>query len=112
MLAAAYDKIDEVLNDRELLCIFPEGSITRDGAISDFKKGIEKILDRTPVPVVPMALAGLWGSWFSRYKGRAMKGLPKRIPDVTFCATTAVPAEQATAEYLQEKVSQLVEQSS
>lgn len=112
MLAAAYDKIDEVLNDRELLCIFPEGSITRDGAISDFKKGIEKILERTPVPVVPMALSGLWGSWFSRYKGKAMKGLPKRIPDVTFCASTAVPAEQATAEYLQERVSQLVEQSS
>ncbi|MEL0035030.1 MAG: MFS transporter [Gammaproteobacteria bacterium] len=112
MLAAAYDKIDEVLNDRELLCIFPEGSITRDGAISDFKKGIEKILDRAPVPVVPMALAGLWGSWFSRYKGRAMKGLPKRIPDVTFSAATPVPAEQVTAEYLQEKVSQLVEQSS
>ena len=60
---------------------------------------------------VPMALLGLWGSWFSRYKGKAMKGLPKRIPDVTFRASGAVPAEQATAEHLQSKVTELLERS-
>ena len=111
MLAAAYDKIEETLNERELLCIFPEGAITRDGEMATFKKGIEKILERTPVPVIPMALLGLWGSWFSRYKGKAMKGLPKRIPDVTFRASGAVPAEQATAEHLQSKVTELLERS-
>ena len=111
MLAAAYDKIEETLNERELLCIFPEGAITRDGEMATFKKGIEKILERNPVPVIPMALLGLWGSWFSRYKGKAMKGLPKRIPDVTFRATGAVPAEQATAEHLQSKVTELLERS-
>lgn len=109
MLDAAYDKIEETLNERELLCIFPEGAITRDGEMATFKKGIEKILERNPVPVIPMALVGLWGSWFSGYKGKAMKGLPKRIPDVTFRATEAVPADQATAEHLQSKVTELFE---
>ena len=77
LLDRAYEKISEALQQGELVCIFPEGGLTGDGEIQPFKHGIEKILKRTPVPVVPMALKGLWGTWFSRKKGRAMKGLPK-----------------------------------
>jgi len=77
LLDRAYEQIAEALQQGELVCIFPEGGLTPDGDIQPFKHGIEKILKRTPVPVVPMALKGLWGTWFSRKKGRAMKGLPR-----------------------------------
>ena len=77
LLDRAYEQIAEALQRGELVCIFPEGGLTPDGDIQPFKHGIEKILKRTPVPVVPMALKGLWGTWFSRKAGRAMKGLPK-----------------------------------
>ncbi len=75
---AAFDAAAKVLKDGELLCIFPEGGITKDGTLQEFKGGIMKILERTNqqglvVPVVPMALTNLWGSFFSRVEqGGAM----------------------------------------
>ena len=77
LLNEAYEEIANALENGELVCIFPEGGLTPDGEIQEFKGGISKILQRTPVPVVPMALRGLWGTWFSRKGGRAMKGLPR-----------------------------------
>lgn len=77
LLQKAYDSIAEALENGELVCIFPEGGLTPDGSIQELRPGIERILERTPVPVVPMALSGLWGTWFSRIKGRAMKGWPR-----------------------------------
>ncbi len=62
----------QVLDEGELLCIFPEGAITRDGKLAEFKGGIMKILQSNPVPVIPMALHNLWGSFFSRISGKAM----------------------------------------
>jgi hypothetical protein len=79
MLEEAYDLIARYLDDGEVVCIFPEGCITRDGEIGTFRSGIERIVQRNPVPVVPMALQGLWGSFFSRKYGPAMKGLPRRF---------------------------------
>ena len=75
---AAFDAAAKVLKDGDLLCIFPEGGITRDGNLQEFKGGIMKILERTTqqgvvVQVVPMALTHLWGSFFSRVeRGGAM----------------------------------------
>ena len=75
---AAFDAAAKVLKDGDLLCIFPEGGITRDGKLQEFKGGIMKILERTTqqgvaVQVVPMALTHLWGSFFSRVEqGGAM----------------------------------------
>jgi len=68
LLEKAYDRI---------AVIFPEGGLTPDGELQELKPGITKILERTPVPVIPMAISGLWGTWFSRKGGRAMKGLPR-----------------------------------
>lgn len=62
---AALDAIAEGLANGDLLCIFPEGKLTRDGEPDEFKSGIERIIARTPAPVIPMALQGLWGSFFS-----------------------------------------------
>jgi 1-acyl-sn-glycerol-3-phosphate acyltransferase len=70
---AAFDAAAKVLDDGDLLAIFPEGGITRDGTLQEFKGGIMKILERNPVPVIPMALTNLWGSFFSRVEqGGAM----------------------------------------
>lgn len=68
----AYDEIAAALDAGDLIFIFPEGQLTSDGEIAPFKGGLNKILRRNPVPVLPMALSGLWGSFFSRKYGRAM----------------------------------------
>ncbi len=73
MLERAYDKIAAYLDEGEVVCIFPEGRITDNGDLYPFKKGITRIIERTPVTVVPMALRGLWGSFFSRWGGTAMR---------------------------------------
>ncbi|MEE7559913.1 MFS transporter, partial [Xanthomonas sp. Kuri4-2] len=70
LMQRAFDEIDAALADGELVCIFPEGALTRDGAIAPFKSGVEKILARRPVPVVPMALRGMWSSMWSRRDSR------------------------------------------
>ncbi|OWY35031.1 MFS transporter [Herbaspirillum aquaticum] len=62
----AFVDIAQALHEGELVCISPEGKLTRDGEINPFKGGVQKIIDRSPVPVLPMALRGLWGSLFSR----------------------------------------------
>jgi 1-acyl-sn-glycerol-3-phosphate acyltransferase len=73
----AFDLISHELRDDNLVCIFPEGKITFDGTLNSFKPGVERILARDQVPVIPMAITGLWGSFFSRIKGKAMAGVPK-----------------------------------
>ncbi|MCH7503245.1 MAG: MFS transporter [Proteobacteria bacterium] len=75
----AFDKVDEELKAGNIVCIFPEGGITRDGEIQRFRPGIEKIIARRAVPVVPVALGRLWGSWFSRRKGGGIRKLPGRL---------------------------------
>lgn len=72
----AFDSIAAELEDGNLVVIFPEGKITQTGELNKFQPGVEKIINRTPVPVVPLALRGMWGTWSSRKKGRALKGLP------------------------------------
>ena len=66
---AAFDEIKRGLEAGDLLCIFPEGKLTKDGEIDEFKPGVERIIQATPAPVIPMALRGLWGSWFSPQDG-------------------------------------------
>jgi 1-acyl-sn-glycerol-3-phosphate acyltransferase len=77
LVRRAYDKIDEALAAGEIVCIFPEGQITRDGELKPFRRGIERIIRTNPVPVIPMALCGLWGSFFSHRGGPAMRRLPR-----------------------------------
>ena len=78
---AAFQQARRVLDDGDLLGIFPEGAITRDGQLGEFKGGLMKILATHPVPVVPLALQNLWGSFFSRVElGTAMvPALPPRL---------------------------------
>jgi 1-acyl-sn-glycerol-3-phosphate acyltransferase len=65
LLDEAFDRIAAELEDGQIVCVFPEGKLTRDGRLNPFRTGVERILARTPVPVVPMAIKGMWGSFFS-----------------------------------------------
>ena len=73
----AFDKISQCLENGEIVCIFPEGTLTKTGEINLFKRGLSQILTRNPVPVIPVALQGLWGSFFSRKHGKAMAHFPR-----------------------------------
>jgi len=79
LLEESYDRIDEELQAGNVVCIFPEGAITRDSEIHSFRPGIEKIIERNPVPVIPVALCGLWGSWFSRQSGGGIRKVPGKL---------------------------------
>jgi len=79
VMNAAFDAVDEELAAGNIVCIFPEGAISRDGEIQRFRPGIEKIIERRAVPVIPASLGCLWGSWFSRRKDGGIRKLPGRI---------------------------------
>jgi len=75
MMSEALDAIDRALAAGELVMIFPEGDMTRDGDLGPIRSGVERIVARRPVPVLPIALRGLWGSFFSHAGGTPpMKG--------------------------------------
>jgi 1-acyl-sn-glycerol-3-phosphate acyltransferase len=110
---AAFDAAAKVLKDGDLLAIFPEGNITRDGSLQAFKGGIMKILERTRqqglmVPVVPMALNNLWGSFFSRVEKAGAMARPFRrgaFNRVGLNVGASVQPELVTPELLFERVS-------
>jgi 1-acyl-sn-glycerol-3-phosphate acyltransferase len=107
----AFAEARKVLDAGDLLCIFPEGGITRDGELAEFKGGVMKVLQTHPVPVVPLALQNLWGSFFSRIeRGAAMvrplrRGLFSRVGLV---AGAALPAAEVTPQRLRARVAQLL----
>lgn len=104
----AFTEIEQALSEGHIVCIFPEGRLTSDGEIGEFMRGIDIVLKRSPVPVIPMALKGMWGSYFSRYKGRACKGIPTRFwSKIEIEAGEPVDPKEATSLIMKEKVEQL-----
>ena len=98
LLADAFARIDEELGEGHIVCIFPEGGITKDGEIQQFRPGIEKIIERRAVPVIPIALGGIWGSWFSRQSGGGLRKIPGRLwANVNVRIGEAVPPHDVTA---------------
>ncbi|MBK8285444.1 MAG: MFS transporter [Ahniella sp.] len=106
MLARAYAEIEKALDAGEVVGIFPEGQLTRDGEINPFRSGIERILASRPVPVVPMALRGMWGSIFSRRDSALQRArLPRRFwSRIGLSVDPAWPAADVTAAKLEERV--------
>ncbi len=106
LLRRAFEEIDAALADGQLVGIFPEGALTKDGQIAPFKNGVERILERRPVPVVPMALRGMWASMWSRRDSRLGRmRVPRRFrAHVEVVADAPVAGEQATAAALEAKV--------
>jgi 1-acyl-sn-glycerol-3-phosphate acyltransferase len=105
MKERAFEQVAEALEAGELVCIFPEGRLTATGEMGPFRPGVERILARTPVPVVPMALRGLWGSFFSRDGGPAMRRPLRRVwSRIELVCGTPLPASAASVEALQAQV--------
>ena len=106
----AFVRIREELEAGEVVCIFPEGKLTDDGEVAEFRAGIEKIVADYPVPVIPMALSGLWGSFFSHKGGKALTRLPRRFwSRIKLAVGDAVAPEQVRADDLRERVMSLRE---
>jgi 1-acyl-sn-glycerol-3-phosphate acyltransferase len=98
----AFEKVDAELAEGNIVCIFPEGAITLDGEVARFRPGIEKIIERRPVPVIPVALGRLWGSWFSRRNDGGLRKLPGRLfARVPVTIGEPVRASEVTAEKLE-----------
>jgi len=98
VLERAYDNIAAALADGQLVCIFPEGQLTRDGEIGKFRPGVSRILERTPVAVIPMALSGLWRSIFSRNRDKWKVAV--LFPSVSLAAGPALAPSAASPEAL------------
>jgi len=79
LMNEAFEKVDAELAAGNIVCIFPEGGITTDGEIQRFRPGIERVIANRPVPVVPVALQNMWGSWFSRSNGGRIRKFPRRL---------------------------------
>ena len=109
LMEKAYVDIAQALHEGDLVCIFPEGKLTSTGEINEFKGGIKKIIDRSPVQVFPLALRGLWGSMLTRGGGNPFHRSFKRglFSKLELAVGEPIPAEQATPEYLQQRVSEL-----
>ena len=106
----AFAEAGRVLEAGDLLCIFPEGAITRDGTLQPFRGGLMKILERHAVPVVPLALHNLWGSFFSHAGGAAMRQPLRRgvWNRVALSAGAPLPAHEVTPDALQQRVRSLL----
>lgn len=98
----AFDNIARALEGGQLVGIFPEGKLSSDGQTDVFKRGIEKIIERTPVPVVPMFLDGLWGSMFSRKRSLRLPRLKWSL--VSVIIGKAIAPEKLETEVLRKSV--------
>ncbi len=109
LMARAFADIEQTLASGGLVGIFPEGRLTPDGDIGEFKRGIERMLLRCPVPVVPMALRGMWTSMWSKRDGRMRRmRVPRRVrAHVELIMGPPVAAELATAAELEARVREL-----
>ena len=111
LMLRAFAEIDRALADGEIIGIFPEGRLTADGEIATFKAGVERILQTRPVPVIPMALRGMWASMWSRRGAQSEAGrmglmrMPRRFrAHVEVVADAPVDGSAATAELLEANV--------
>lgn len=97
----AFEAIDAALAAGEVVAIFPEGRLTKDGEVGPFRRGVEQVLARRPVPVVPAALCGLYGGLFSR---APEKRLPGPRPRVELVVAPAIRPEGLSASSLRARV--------
>ena len=109
-LDAAFERIAAELEEGNVVCIFPEGRLTADGRMSPFRPGVEKIVARTPVPVIPIGLRGLWGSFFSRKGGAALRRPFRRLwSRIDLSIGPPVPPREVRADDLARRVAALAQ---
>lgn len=107
-LRRALDEVSRALRNGDIVMLFPEGRLTPDGETHAFLRGLDLILRRDPVPVIPAALSGLWGSWTSNANGRALSGWPRRFrARVALHFGEPMPPGEATRQRLEARVREL-----
>jgi 1-acyl-sn-glycerol-3-phosphate acyltransferase len=106
LLERAYERIGEELAAGELVGVFPEGRLTADGNMSEFRGGVMRILKDRSVPVIPMALSGLWRSLFARNPDK-LRHATHLFPRVRLAVGDPFAAEQVTPEKLHAAVLEL-----
>jgi 1-acyl-sn-glycerol-3-phosphate acyltransferase len=106
LMEKAYIDIAQALHEGDLVCIFPEGKLTTTGEMNEFRGGVAKIVGRSKVPVIPMALRGLWGSLLTRDPGNLFERSFSRgvRSQLALAVGQPVPPQEATPEYLYEQV--------
>jgi 1-acyl-sn-glycerol-3-phosphate acyltransferase len=105
VMERAFELVAVELRAGNLVCIFPEGKLTADGDMNVFRPGMTRILGETPVPVVPMAIGGLWTSMFSRAEKAIWRRLPRKLfAKITVSAGPAVAAADAVPDVMQHLV--------
>ena len=98
LFRASFEHVHNALGKGDLIGIFPEGELSRDGKLGEYKRGIERMLARDPVPVIPVAIGNLWGSLFS-HSGGLMKGGPRKwFARITVQIGVPLPPETTAAE--------------
>ncbi|MFT6399018.1 MAG: 1-acyl-sn-glycerol-3-phosphate acyltransferase [Bradymonadia bacterium] len=109
MKERAFDTVAEALRAGELVCIFPEGRITKHGRMNEFQPGVERMVRETPVTVIPVGIRGQWGSRCSlrgplgvRVKGRGRAA-------VSVCVGVPIASNVVTVARLESAVSALAE---
>jgi 1-acyl-sn-glycerol-3-phosphate acyltransferase len=109
LMEKAYVDIAQALHEGDLVCIFPEGKLTSTGEMNEFRGGIVKIVERSKVPVIPMALRGLWGSLLTRDPGNLFERSFTRGPRSRLALAVGAPVapQEATPEYLYQRVRDL-----
>jgi len=109
LLRAAYVEIEKALKEGEVVCIFPEGGLTPDGEIKPFRNGIERMIEVSPVPVIPMAVRGLWASMWSRRDSRLRRmRMPRRFrARIELIAAPAIAPQEFSAAVLEARVREL-----
>jgi acyl-[acyl-carrier-protein]-phospholipid O-acyltransferase/long-chain-fatty-acid--[acyl-carrier-protein] ligase len=101
----AIRKAAERIKAGDVVCIFPEGELTRSGTLLKLQRGFEIIARESGAPVVPVWMDQLWGSVFSFHGGKYFRKLPRRVPyPVTVVFGEPVPAEKATVALLRERL--------
>jgi hypothetical protein len=98
----AFDKISKHLDNNRMVCIFPEGMLTTDGEMHVFKRGVEKIIRRNRVPVIPSRLSySLWGHWSTKSLERFRVWIR---PGVVFAVSDLIDPDLVTAASLEDIV--------
>jgi 1-acyl-sn-glycerol-3-phosphate acyltransferase len=101
----AFAEAAQALSAGEIVGIFPEGKLTETGELNPFRPGVQQMVATTPVPVIPMALRGLWGSFFSRsHGGKAMRRLRGVFSRIALVIAPPVPAADVAPDQLQARV--------
>ncbi len=108
VMEKAFETMKEELKAGHIVCVFPEGCLTHDGKMNKFRPGIERLIKESPVPVIPMALSGLWKSLFSLNPVHLMRRFPWMLwKKVILNVGESIPPEKVKASFLYEKVKEL-----